>query len=254
MRQLIPFETYLVVAVNIVLFAVLTWIIRRHDHGRDFPAFTAFIEFSLALEIVLLLIALSSSPRVYFYTYWSGQLVTFAFLFCVVHEVFDSVTERARWLPRSIKRALIRMATAVSAVMVAASLQIPSGARFPIMDFIVGMQRGLGMAIFGFMALTIMFSRSYSVPWHERDTGIAVGIAAALGFQTFWPKVSAFLFDSPEQKFYMKLLPIFYTVALLIWIRSFWNATRHGEGIEEAGPGKMRIIAGRKGLKRLGSP
>ncbi|HWR16588.1 MAG TPA: hypothetical protein VN577_17315 [Terriglobales bacterium] len=255
MKAFIPIQTYLALVVNIGLFLALATILRRPEHRRDFPAFSAFILFKVISESVLLLATVFLSIRFYFYAYWLGQLFTFALLFCVVHEVFDSVTDRARWLPRSMKLTLIRMATCISAVFVAASLHLTSNGPFPIMEGLIGMQRGLGMAVFGFMAVTIMFSRSYSVPWQERDTGIAVGIVAAFAFQTFWPRVSAFLFGAPQQKMYMQVVPVFDTVALIIWIYSFWHANKSVDVGDEPAPGKLRLVKDRKnGCSGLADP
>jgi hypothetical protein len=252
MARIISVEEYLFWAITFLLQVVLLWILRKYRHYKDFPAFTGFIAFSIWQDIVLFGMSFVSALEWYFYTYWAMQLILISYLFCVVHEVFESVTHRATWLSRKGRKALIRIATVASVITVANSLQLIGNSSFRILDAIVGMQRGLGMAIFVFMAVIVVFSRTYAVPWYRRDTGIAVGIVVAYGFQTLWPKVSSFILDAPQRQIYTQLLPIFDSVALIIWIYSFLQASRHGDAVEdESGmaPKLTAIIGGKTKLR-----
>jgi len=172
-----------------------------------------------------------------------------ALVFCVIHEVFEAVTDRAKWLSTRGKRVMIRVATLAAVIAIAASLHVPES-RFPVMESIVSLQRGLGLAAFSFMAVFVVFARSYSIAWHRRDSGIALGIFLGYSFQTLWPSLNAYLSATMEQHVYTRLVLCFDALASFIWLYCFVRATRSGDLLTmRLSPGKFHVIAGGKQLK-----
>lgn len=247
MFKLVSIGAYAAWGINVILLAVLADVIRKYQHQRDFPAFANYVWFSLVKSVLLITLSVWSSSRVYFYAYWIAQLLVLSLLVCVVHEVFESVTERASWLSAWGKRRLIRIATGASAVVITASLWFLEPSRYPIMDVILGLQRGIGLAIFAFMAVIVIFSRTYNIPWHRRDSGIVQGVLVAFSFQTLWPSISAFLSGHPSRTVYATLMFAFDTAALLLWIYSFLRASQSGDFIDlPVINRKFRLIRGGK--------
>lgn len=254
MLEYLSLEYYVAWGAEIVLMAVLADIIAKYRHYCDFPAFALFVCVSLVKSLGLIAISVVGTPEAYFYAYWIAQVFVISCLFCVVHEVFDSVTERASIISHSAKTMMIRFATVSAVVLVAASLTLSPDSRYPVMEAIVDLQRGLGMAIFMFMAVIVMLARNYSIPWHRRDSGIALGVFLAYSFQTLWPQVSAFLFGHPQQNVYQILLLAFDMLASLIWIYSFIEASHKGDFFRlPPAVKRLRLIRGGKNPKQFSS-
>lgn len=221
MDQLLGTNDYFLWAMNVLMQGALVVVILRGGHFRDFPAFAGYACFSFFKSLVLVLISFSSSSLVYFYFYWTSQLIVIAFLFCIVHEVFVSVTDRAKWLPRSVRGAMIRMTTASGAIIVATSIQVGVDSHYPLMEGIINLQRGLSMSAFAFMFVLLMFSRIYRIPWYRRDVGIALGIVVAFAFETLWPRVEIFLSGNYQVEAYRTAVFVCYVLARIIWVHAF---------------------------------
>lgn len=246
-----PWE-YTLWEINFLLEWALVLITLRREHQRAFPAFFSFVVFSAVKTTILFPISLLCSLRTYFVAYWLGQLLALAFLFCVVHEVFDAVTKRATWMSPTMRRALIRLATATVVVAIGISLQFKEASPFSLMNYLVSLQRSLSFAIFGFMFVLVSFTRSYRVPWGRRETGIALGVIVAFVFQTLWPKVSDFIIGSRNFDIYRQMVPVFYSAALLVWIRSFLQIAPRREAIEfPLSRWRFKIVKGQKTGTRM---
>jgi hypothetical protein len=232
--------------VNLSLQAALAVVLWRLRHAQPFPAFAGFVYFSLFKSLVLVVISFVASARIYFYAYWAAQVFVLGFLFCVIHEVFMSITDRAKWLPRNARGAIIRMATASGAVLISASIQLTTDSRFPIMDAIIGLERGLALAAFCYMLALVMLTRLYGVPWYQRDAGIALGIVMAFSFEMIGPRVGFFLANDPNSQAYRLTVSICYSLASVIWLRSF--ATADPETVPDDGlvSPTFRVVQGGK--------
>jgi hypothetical protein len=123
------------------------------------------------------------------------------------------------------KRILIRVATVVAGLAVAGSLQMPES-RYPLMELIVSLQRGVGLAIFSLMTMAVVLAQAYAVEWYRRDSGIAIGLFLDYSFQTLWPKVNAFLSGTNEQNVYLTTVLALDALAVMVWLYSFVRASR----------------------------
>jgi hypothetical protein len=217
------------IALAIVLF--------RYQHYRRFPAFTAYICFAVVSTAQLVRSRLLK-PLTYFYVYWAVEVLVIALVFSVINEVFESLTERVRWLTPRGKKVLIRLAMLAAIIAVAASLA-PPHSRFPVMEAIASLQRGLGLAILSFMGIFVVFARAYSIQWDRRDSGIAIGMFLAYSFQTLWPSVDAYLLGRPEQKLYRLMVPLLEWLGSLVWLYVFVRDTKDRNPAE---PGKRFAV------------
>jgi hypothetical protein len=227
-----PWE-FVVWAINIGLLAGFAYLLFRYRHQRDFPAFTSYVTFSFIKEVALFAMSLAFGFRPYFIAYWIGQLFTLAFLVLIIHEVFMSVTERAKWLPRRTRKILIRMALGAALILIGTSLNVRDDGRFQIVGGLIALQRGVMLAVLAFMFVLIAFTRRFHVPWFRRDAGIALGIVVSFSFETLWPKVGAFLVGNPQAEIYRQVVPCFYTLGTIIWIYSFYRASFLAEEEDE---------------------
>jgi len=160
----------------------------------------------------------------YFCFYWSMEVLTYALVFCVVKEVFESLTDQVKWLTPRGKGWLIRSAILLAVIAAAAALAPPQS-RYPVMELITSLQRGLGLAIFSFMGTFVIFARAYSIEWRRRDSGIALGMFVAYSFRSLWPTVNAYLLGYPEQRFYRLITPILELLGALVWLYVFARDT-----------------------------
>lgn len=242
---------YIIWCIGLLLQGILVDIIFQYRHHKDFPAFATFATFSFFNSTAQLVVsAFVSRSLVYFYIYWIGQVLVLALLFCVVHEVFESVSQRALFLSQGSRRALIRFATVAAAVAVGVSLRLPQS-EFPLMEAITELQRGFGIAVFCLMAAAIVLAQVYSVEWYRRDSGIAIGIFISYAFQTLWPRVSAFLPGTLERQLYLRTVLMLEAAAVLIWLYSFLRAGQHGDFLKvPVMKRRFRVILGGRGKSK----
>ena len=240
MTDSISIIEYGLAAADTVTLIALAFVLLKYGHRRRFPAFTAYICFSVASAIAQLALSRLLRPLPYFYCYWGIQILEIALVFCVVQEVFESLTDRVRWLTSSGKRRLIRVAILLAVIAVVASLA-PTRSRFPVMEVITSLHRGLGLAILSFMGIFVLFARLYSIEWDRRDSGIAIGMFLAYSFQTLWPSVDAYLLGRPEQRLYRLMVPLLELLGSLVWLYVF---THDRQGQDSSGPrGSMTIVS-----------
>lgn len=232
-------EYGLSVADTVALIAVAAALFRYGKH-KEFPAFTSYVCFSAISSVAQLVLSRVVSPLSYFYVYWATQVLEYALVFCVVNEVFDSLTDRVKWLTPGGKKVLIRVAMVAAVVAIAASLTPPTS-RYPVMEAITSLQRGLGLAIFAFMATFVIFARAYSIEWFRRDSGIAMGMFLAYSFRSLWPSVDAYLSGYPEQRLYGTVVPLLNLLGTLVWLFVFVK----GGGGRPATTRKSLAVVGR---------
>ena len=211
---------YGLAAAGAVTLIVLAVVLLKHDHRHRFPAFTTYVCFSAISSIAQLALSRLLKPLTYFYVYWFVQVLVIALVFCVIHEVFESLTNRVRWLSPRGKALLIRLAVLAAVIAVAASLA-PPPTRFPFMAAIASLHRGFGLAVLSFMGVFVVFARAYSIEWDRRDSGIAIGMFLAYSFQTLWPSVDAYLLGHPEQRLYRLMVPLLEWIGSLVWLYVF---------------------------------
>lgn len=252
MFEVLSSSYYVLWGLYALLLAVLTDHISKYRHDRDFPAFAVFISVSFVKSFVLMTLSIIGTAEVYFYVYWIAQVVVIGALFCVVHEIFDSITERATLMSRRTKLVLIRLATLSAAVLIIFSLTLGPDSRYPLMEAIVDLQRGLGMVIVLFMAVIVMLARAYSVSWQRRDSGIALGVFLAYSFQTLWPQVAAFIVGYPQQSLYRTLALGFDLLAVVVWMYSFVQASYKGDSFKlPIVLRQFRLVLGGKNRKQF---
>jgi len=125
-----------------------------------------------------------------------------------------------KWLTPRGKAWLIRCAILLAVIAAGAALAPPKS-RYPLMELITSLQRGLGLAIFSFMGVFVIFARAYSIEWRRRDSGIALGMFLAYSFRSLWPTVNAYLFGHPEQRLYRVITPVLELVGAIVWLYVF---------------------------------
>ncbi len=243
MKDSISLAEYGLSAAESLTLIALVIVLLRSGQRRQFPAFTSYICFAVFGSVAELAFSRVLSPMRYFCFYWALQVVVYALVFCVVNEVFESLTARVKWLTPRGRRVLIRLAVLAAVIAVAASLAPPKS-RYPLMELITSLQRGLGLAIFSFMGVFVIFARAYSVEWHRRDSGIAIGMFLAYSFRTLWPSVNAYLLGYPEQRFYRFTVALLDLVAALVWLYVFVREGRRPSGFESKG---LAIVGSERG-------
>lgn len=245
MKDSIPLIEYgLSIAQTVTLAAVAAILFKHKDHKR-FPAFATYVCFSGASTLALLVLSRSQNPLIYFYCYWATLAVVYALVFCVVNEVFESLTEPVKWLTPRGRRIIIRIAALAAVLAVAASLKPPQS-RYPMMEAITSLQRGLGLAIFSFMGIFVLFARIYSIKWYRRDAGIAAGMFLAYSFQSLWPTVNAYLSGYPEQRLYRLMVPLLELLGSLVWVYVF--ARHEGDSSSQPTGRKLTIVGKSQGF------
>jgi len=162
MKDFLSFVEYGLAAASLVTLTAVAIVLFRQGHYKRFPAFTAYICFSVFNSIAQLVLSRLLQPMGYFCFYWSVQVVLYALVFCVVKEVFESLTDQVKWLTPRGKAWLIRCAILLAVIAAGAALAPPKS-RYPLMELITSLQRGLGLAIFSFMGVFVIFARAYSI-------------------------------------------------------------------------------------------
>lgn len=198
--------------LSLPVLAMLAALIIWRKAVREFPYFFFYV----ALDEVVGLVRLAfynPTSRLYFYTYWTTDVLIAVFAFLSSYELFMN-----RLFPRFHKIRFYRYLFPVAALIttliaVPAALQVQKGLHLLAAIHVLEVLR-VTVLIF-FVALMIFMGRR----WNRYELGIALGLgiqaSAVLATSAIWAR-------SPFAKNILNWLPVVaFDIACLIWMITF---------------------------------
>jgi hypothetical protein len=211
--------------INVVLLtlglgtqALLLFVLYRRRVFWSYPCFFAYIAYSVAGTIVLLLV--SFHYNVYFYAFWANEAALAVFAVAALHEVFRRVFfgfyAQSGWF-RLLFPGVI--ALAFLAVLWAAHHRPPlpgSSLRSAILLF--GIAVNLIQA--GIFSLFLTIARTFRLRWRFAPLGIILGftVAAVGSIADYWA-ISEF--GTKIEIFTKYIPPVAYILAVVVWLDTF---------------------------------
>ena len=200
---------------SLPVLAVLAVILLRRGLQREFPFFFWFIIVTEVATVLRFLMQFAS-PKAYFYSYWTSDLVITVFNFLAVYELF-----MRRLFPRFLKVRFFRYLFPVAAALIIffawlTALESPDkNAAFLIearvLNFI------LVAIIAFFVALMMLMGRQ----WTRHDFGIALGFG--LNSAAFLIASAAWVGSKYHATAVNHLPLIAYDISSLVWLYCFWS-------------------------------
>lgn len=179
--QTTQYAFWLVEPVLLVMAATL--MIRRKLY-REFPLFLSFLIFQVVLFLALYLNHQTvANYKLYFWTYWGGEMLSIALGFAVIYELFLNVFQPYGGL-RDLGALLFRWAVvvlAVVAVITAASSPGTDASR--LIAGIVALERSASFVRLGLLLFLFLLSGSFGLRWRDYAFGIALGFGVHASVQ-----------------------------------------------------------------------
>jgi hypothetical protein len=199
----------LIAQAGMVLFMV------RKRLFEELPIFFGYTLFQV-LRAVLLLLARSSGPNVYAYSYWIAEGISAIIGFFVINEVFSKVLARYEGI-RYIARVLFRWSFAILIVLAfVAAISNPAEKTPGLIAAVLTLERSIRIVQCGLILFLFIFSSALSVSWRNSVFGIAFGfgIYAAVELIIVSTRIHA---GGAMDTAFVYLKPGAYAVAIIVW-------------------------------------
>lgn len=208
----------LIVAVlGAALQACLVLLLVKHRLLRQFPAFSAFLVFSVCSTILGL--AVRGNSPLLFYVYWVSEGVYVVLTFLVLQEAFSSVFRNfynVRWFKLSFPGFGILIV--LLAILRAEFFRPANHSKLAIA--LISLEIAIGFLQFGIFCLFILLVRFFHMRWRQYAFGIVLGFGIGSA-----GSLVAFLLRS---EFGTKLEqvgrigpPLTYIIGVAIWLATF---------------------------------
>jgi len=199
---------------SIVLQVLLAMAVLTKRTWRSYPAFSAYVLFTLFGAAVASL--LDRGGRTYFYAFWACEAIGIVLGLAVVREVFTNLF--------SPHPALRKLATVIFRVAVVALIVLACAVFFAEHGNARGFYRGIVLAEeaariveLGVIMFLFLSSSAFGLHWRQHEFGIALGLGTCAAVELF--NVTLMTHVSQEAAQIFSLVRSFsYNLSLLIWL------------------------------------
>ena len=191
--------------------AIVMWV--RGLHKR-LPYF-----FSYATYIVLSNIALAGMqrhPRVYFYGYWSQDLLSWALGFAVIYEIYANLLLDYAVLQKLGALLFWIMGIILVSVALWTAVSVPSSDISRFLKPLLTLERSVRIVECGLLVVLFVFASFFGLSWKNYLFGIALGFAIFLSTQLAVVAIRTYTGESLNRLFSW-LQPISYNLGVLVW-------------------------------------
>ena len=165
------------ISPHALLAAVIVLLFRRRLY-RDFPAFTAYTLYETAAFV--LLFVLTRLPRVsgdqYKYFFLATMVISLAFRFGVIEEIFENVFRDYQFLKAVPKHRLMWMKAILALAAILFAFYAPAENPARLLAGLAAVNRGMAMVQSGLLVFLLCFSRILGLSLRNYAFGIALGL------------------------------------------------------------------------------
>ncbi len=147
-------------------------VLRRRKLDREFPFFFKYLIFQTATN--LLLFALSSHYRAYFYAYWSFQAVTAVLEFAIIYEIFGQLFRPYPYL-RDFARVLLRWIGSLLLLVAVLFALSASPQDEPVLVAVLWAERSIRLVQCGLLFFLLWFCSYLGITRRHYLFGVALG-------------------------------------------------------------------------------
>ncbi|HEV2962390.1 MAG TPA: hypothetical protein VG649_11235 [Candidatus Angelobacter sp.] len=210
---------WLAVLLLAMIVAVFLW----RKLYRRFPLFFGYVVLTELVTVVRFVAFRVSqqlhSDRLYYYAYWTSDVVLTVFAFLALYELFIG-NLFARFHKVRVYRFLFPLAAILMLGFTGvAALYAPKGSVFPVAARTYDLLRALVLMFFGLLVLFM------GREWKRHEFAIALGFGIYASALSAYAAYSTKKHYGPTPRAYA-LLSIAYAVVCLIWLVGFWGSEK----------------------------
>jgi hypothetical protein len=199
---------------SIVLQVLLAVVVLTKRTWRSYPAFSAYVFFTLFGAAVISL--LNRGGRGYFYTFWACEAIGIVLGLAVVREVFTKLFSPHPAL-RKLATVIFRVAVVALVVLACAVYYAESGNARGFARGIMLAEEAARIVELGVIMFLFLSSSAFGLHWRQNEFGIALGLGTCAAVELF--NVTLMTHVSQEAAQIFSLLRSFsFNLSLLIWL------------------------------------
>ena len=210
----LPAITQVVWIGSIVLQVLLAMVVLTKRTWRSYPAFSAYVFFTLFGVAVSSLF--NRGGRGYFYTFWACEAIGIVLGLAVVREVFTKLF--------SPHPALRKLATVVFRVAVVALVVLACAVYYGESGKALGFSRGIMLAEeaariveLGLIMFLFLSSSAFGLHWRQNEFGIALGLGTCAAVELFNVTLINHVSHEAAQIFNL-VRSLSFNLSLFIWL------------------------------------
>jgi hypothetical protein len=184
---------------------------------KHFPAFFAYISFSIASTIAGL--AVRNQPTVYLRLYWTAETLYVILAFLALLEIFKSVFRNFYHLPW-FRPLFPAVGVLMVCVAILRSLAKPPAEVNRAFATIIFLELAVRFLQLGILFLFFTLVRFFNMAWRQHAFGIALGFGiSAAGSLVVYLLRSEF---GTKMNYLVRITPpVAYTIAVFVWLLTF---------------------------------
>lgn len=245
--DIITLTHYTTVPLAFLLQLITAVLIVRKKQVRTFPVFFAYTVFHV-VETAASFFAFRISYLVYFYTYWTGEMLDAVFTLAVIQEVFLVAFQPYDALRRWGSRIYILGALLLLTVAVFMGVKHPAGYS-PKLSVLITVDRSAIFVQIGLLFFLFFFCKLFGMTWRHYVFGIASGFVLVAGLITTAEAVRTHFGKSVDFAVWL-INALAYTIGVGIW--TYYFASSKSRVPLDRVPGTEKLIAWNRALGEIG--
>jgi hypothetical protein len=197
-----------------LLQAIIATVMLIRGLYRQLPYFFSYTVAVIMEGIALSIMANPTSMR--FYTYWGGEIVTWALGMAVIYEIYATLLTEYSVLQKA--GALLFWIVGAILVLIASwtAFNAPGSDTFRLMQGALTLERSVRIVQCGLLVILFIFASFFGLSWKNYLFGIALGFAIFVSVELAVVAIRAYAGTS-QNHFYRWLKPGSYDLAIVVW-------------------------------------
>lgn len=199
---------------SIVLQVLLAVVVLTKRTWRSYPAFSAYVFFTLFENVVTSVLRYRGIP--YFYPFWVCEAIGIVLGLAVVREIFTNLFSPHPAL-RKLATVTFRVAVVVLVVLACAVYYAEHGNALGFYRGIVLGQEAARIVELGVIMFLFLSSSAFGLHWRQNEFGIALGLGTCAAMELFNVTLMTHVSPAAAQVFSL-VRSLFFNLSLFIWL------------------------------------
>ncbi len=243
----VSLTNYVIWGASFILQVVTAALIYRRRQIRNFPVFFAYTIFHL-IQGVLSYAAFKVSYTVYFFEWWTGELLDIFLSLAVIQEIFLVTFRPYEALRRWGNRTYIAGTILLGASAIFMGVQHPGGYS-PKVSALLTLDRSANFVQVGLLIFLFVFCRVFGMTWRHYSFGIACGFVVMASLTLVMEALRTY-FGSAIDRLTTIIGNSAFTLGIMIWTYYFVSIKSRVE-LDHV-PGTEKLIAWNRALGEIG--
>jgi hypothetical protein len=204
-----------------LLLGLLVVILWKRRLYREFPCFSAYVLYEIAVFIVLFALRSTATTEQYAYVFSATLLPSIALRFGVIDEVSKDLFPDSGLLKLAASRSLKCVAVLLLAMSVVLAVYAPGNNSVRWHTGVYIINQGAALVQCGLLVCLLLFSRFLGLSWHRPAFGITLGLGILTNVDLATSALRAEFPSDGMREFLNLLITGASFVCVLIWIGYF---------------------------------